>query len=281
MRGLSESTRLLAFLRHDLSLHPPLQSDLQRMLYPWIRHQAGTQCDLVKRVFGEYQDMGIHFITVLGGKPFVYPHLFTLIEEHPNIFFQVYTNGTLMTREKAKRFSDVGNVLVVMSIEGYEEETDRWRGKGVYRKIMNSFDYLLREHVLIGSSATVTSENAHLVPWEEFIDCMIEKGSFAQMYFLSIPVNGHADFSLMATPEIEGLPSSAIAALSRWETLFHPPRRPVEIYTTRNSDMDNYAERFGEFAAKIWRHDYRLRGHARHFKNPSSSRAEGRANACT
>ena len=34
-----------------------------------------------------------------------------------------------------------------------------------------------------------------------FIDFMLEKGTIAQMYFLYIPVNGQADFSLMVTPE--------------------------------------------------------------------------------
>jgi MoaA/NifB/PqqE/SkfB family radical SAM enzyme len=124
-----------------------------------------------------------------------------MIEEHPQIFFQVYTNGTLMTREKAKRLSELGNVLVVISIEGYEEETDRWRGSGVYRKIMDAFDYLREERVLIGTSATVTRENTEVVASEPFVDLMMEKGSFAQMYFLYIPVNGQADFSLMVTPE--------------------------------------------------------------------------------
>lgn len=157
--------------------------------------------ELVKRVLGECQEMGIHFITVLGGEPFVYPDLFRMIEEHPQIFFQVYTNGTLMTREKAKRLSELGNTMVVISIEGYEEETDRWRGKGVYKKIMNAFDDLREARVLIGTSATVTRQNAEVVASEEFVDFMLEKGSFAQMYFLYIPVNGKADFSLMVTPE--------------------------------------------------------------------------------
>jgi len=157
--------------------------------------------ELVKRVLGECQKMGIHFVTVLGGEPFVYPDLFQMIEEHPQIFFQVYTNGTLMTREKAKRLSELGNVMVVISIEGYEEETDRWRGKGVYRKIMDAFDDLREARVLIGTSATVTKENVEAVASEPFIDFMLEKGTFAQMYFLYIPVNGQADFSLMVTPE--------------------------------------------------------------------------------
>jgi MoaA/NifB/PqqE/SkfB family radical SAM enzyme len=156
---------------------------------------------LVKRVLGECQELGIHFVTVLGGEPFLYPDLFRMIEEHPQIFFQVYTNGTLMTREKAKRLSELGGVLVVISIEGYEEETDRWRGKGVYKNIMDAFDYLREERVLVGTSATVTRENTGVVASEPFVDFMIEKGSFAQMYFLYIPVNGQADFSLMVTPE--------------------------------------------------------------------------------
>ncbi len=157
--------------------------------------------DLVKRVLQECQHMGIHFITVLGGEPLAYPPLFTMIEEHPEIFFQVYTNGTLMNREKAQRFADLGNVIVVISIEGYEEETDCWRGKGVYGKIMRTFEYLQDARVLIGTSATVTSQNVDVVSSEEFIDTMMGKGSVAQMYFLYIPVNGHADFSLMVTPE--------------------------------------------------------------------------------
>jgi MoaA/NifB/PqqE/SkfB family radical SAM enzyme len=157
--------------------------------------------DLVKRVLMECQEIGIHFVTVLGGEPMVYPNLFQMIEEHRQIFFQVYTNGTLITREKAKRFSELGNAMVVISIEGYEEETDLWRGKGVYKKIMKASDDLRESRVLMGTSSTVTSQNVHVVASEPFIDLMLKIGSFAQMYFLYIPVNGQADFSLMVTPE--------------------------------------------------------------------------------
>ncbi|MEO0248669.1 MAG: radical SAM protein [candidate division WOR-3 bacterium] len=157
--------------------------------------------DIVKRVLAECREMGIHFITVLGGEPLVYPSLFTMIEEHPEIFFQVYSNGTLMTSDTAKRFADLGNVMVVISIEGGERETDAWRGPGVHRKIMQAFEHLSKSRVLIGTSATVTSQNVEVVASEEFVDRMMAHGSFAQMYFLYIPVNGQADFSLMVTPE--------------------------------------------------------------------------------
>lgn len=155
----------------------------------------------VDQLLDECEKLGICFVTILGGEPLVYPHLFAMLERHPSIFFQVYTNGTLMTRESAKRIAELGNTAVVISIEGDEKETDAWRGKGVYRRIMQAFEYLNAERLIIGTSATVTSRNVHVVSSFQFIDHMISLGSLAQMYFLYIPVNGAADFSLMVTPQ--------------------------------------------------------------------------------
>jgi MoaA/NifB/PqqE/SkfB family radical SAM enzyme len=157
--------------------------------------------ELSERILQECQDLGIYFVTVLGGEPMLYRPLFDLIERHPDIFFQVYSNGTLLTEEKTKQLADYGNVAVVLSIEGSEKETDSWRGKGVYKKIMQAFENLNKQEIIIGTSATVTRQNAEVVSSEHFIDKMISLGSVAQMYFLYIPVNGMADFSLMVTPE--------------------------------------------------------------------------------
>jgi MoaA/NifB/PqqE/SkfB family radical SAM enzyme len=162
---------------------------------------AELPMDLADKVLNECEELGIYFVTILGGEPLVYPHLFALIESHPDIFFQVYTNGTLLTQEKAERMADLGNVAAVLSIEGHEEETDSWRGHGVYKKIMRAFEHLNRAGLIIGTSATVTRQNVDVVSSEEFIDRMIGLGSVAQMYFLYIPVNGKADFTLMVTPE--------------------------------------------------------------------------------
>jgi MoaA/NifB/PqqE/SkfB family radical SAM enzyme len=154
----------------------------------------------VDNLLCQCEELGIYFVTILGGEPLVYPHLFEVIERHSEMFFQVYTNGTLMTPGKAQRFAELGNTAVVISIEGDEQETDSWRGKGVYRRIMKAFEYLNDTKVIIGTSATVTRQNVNVVSSYEFIDHMISFGSVAQMYFLYIPVNGQADFSLMVTP---------------------------------------------------------------------------------
>ncbi|RLB04622.1 MAG: radical SAM protein [Deltaproteobacteria bacterium] len=176
--------------------------------------------ELVDRILYECEELGIYFVTILGGEPLLYPNLFEIIEGHPDIFFQIYTNGTLMTKEKAKRFADMGNVAVVVSIEGDEQETDSWRGKGVYKKIMEAFEHLNEARVLMGTSATVTRENVEVVSSFEFIDKMIEYGSIAQMYFLYIPVNGQADFSLMVTPEQRDLLRRQVIAIRNTKPIF-------------------------------------------------------------
>ncbi len=176
--------------------------------------------ELADRVLTECEELGIYFVTILGGEPMVYPHLFEIIERHPDIFFQVYTNGTLVTEEKAKRFAELGNVAVVVSIEGGEKETDEWRGKGVYKKILRAFEHLNKANLIIGTSATVTSRNVEKVSSDEFIDEMISYGSVAQMYFLYIPVNGQADFSLMVSPEQRNLLRKRVLTIRNTKPIF-------------------------------------------------------------
>ena len=176
--------------------------------------------EVVDPLLTQCEELGINFVTVLGGEPLVYPHLFDMLERHPSIFFQVYTNGTLMTREKAERFAEAGNAAVIISIEGDENETDAWRGKGVYRRIMKAFEYLNDARVIIGTSATVTSQNVQVVSSFRFIDHMTSLGSLAQMYFLYIPVNGQADLSLMVTPEQRDLLRRQVIATRNERPIF-------------------------------------------------------------
>ncbi|MFH0788318.1 MAG: radical SAM protein [Pseudomonadota bacterium] len=184
----------------------------------------GTKPELsfetAEKLLTECEELGIHFITILGGEPLVYPYLFPLLERHPSLFFQVYTNGTLMTPETARRFADLCNVVVVVSIEGDEEETDAWRGSGTYKKIMKAFEYLNQARVVFGTSATVTRQNVEVVSSFDFIDRMIALGSMAQMYFLYIPVNGQADFSLMVTPEQRDLLRRQVMAVRDHRPIF-------------------------------------------------------------
>jgi MoaA/NifB/PqqE/SkfB family radical SAM enzyme len=91
---------------------------------------------LIHRVLREAQEMGVYFVTVSGGEPFIRPDLLDIFAAHGDQYFQVYTNGTLIDRKMAQTLSRLGNVLPAISVEGWEKETDARRGPGAFRKIL-------------------------------------------------------------------------------------------------------------------------------------------------
>ena len=130
----------------------------------------------------------MHFIVTQGGEMFVYNDMWKLYEKHNDIYFQVYTNGTLINKEVARRLSRLGNVASMISLEGFREQTDARRGKGVFDKVMQAMDNLREAGVLFGFSVTQTRENTEVVTFFEFIDMPIEKGCYIGWYFQFLPI---------------------------------------------------------------------------------------------
>jgi len=155
----------------------------------------------VERIVTEAEELGVGFITFLGGEPFMWPDLLKLIENHPNMYFQVYSNGTLIDDKMAKKLNRLGNVILMLSIEGFEKETDSRRHPGVYHKVMDAMRALKKSKTPFGFSVAVTKENEPVVTSEKFIDFMIDQGALLGWYFLYMPVGCQPDLSLMATPE--------------------------------------------------------------------------------
>ena len=157
--------------------------------------------EVVDRVVTEAEEMGVAMITILGGEPLMWEKLFDLFKNHPKMYFQFYSNGTLMTQEVAKKLAKLGNVSVMLSIEGFKEHTDERRGEGIYEKVLKAMDTLRAEGVPFGYSVAVTSKNESSVSSDKFIDLMQEKGAIIGWYFLYMPVGKDPDMSLMPTPE--------------------------------------------------------------------------------
>jgi MoaA/NifB/PqqE/SkfB family radical SAM enzyme len=127
--------------------------------------------------------------------------MWEIYKRHNNVFFQVYTNGTLVDKDTAKKLAELGNVIVIFSVEGFEEETDARRGKGVFQKVMQGMDNLKEVGVPYGFSTMVTSHNVDTVISDEFNDMLIDKGCLVGWHFLYIPVGLNPDTSLMPTAE--------------------------------------------------------------------------------
>ena len=157
--------------------------------------------EVIDRVLTEMEEMGTYWATILGGEPLIRQDMKEIYKKHPDIFFQIYTNGTLIDKKVAKEIAELGNMIIIFSLEGFEEETDARRGKGVFRKVMEAMDNLREVGVPFGFSIMVSRNNVDTAISDKFTDMLMEKGCLIGWYFLYIPVGPDADASLMPTAE--------------------------------------------------------------------------------
>ncbi len=155
----------------------------------------------IHRLLEEAKGMGIYFITISGGEPFIRQDLLDIFAAHQDMFFQVFTNGTLINEPMSKILSGLGNVLPAISVEGWEKETDARRGSGAFQKILAALARLKEAGVFFGFSATATRQNNELIISDEFVNFLAEQGCFIGWYFNYIPIGKEPALELMPTPE--------------------------------------------------------------------------------
>jgi len=175
---------------------------------------------LVDRVVNEARNLlGNRFMTISGGEPFLYRSegrsLLDIFEKYNDIFFLVYTNGTLINDETAERLARMANVTPAISVEGYEQETDQRRGAGTYKKILAAFDCLRRAGVPFGISVTATSKNADVLLTDEFYDHYFRQQGASYMWqFQLMPIGrGKDEMDLMVGAE------KRVELYRKWERL--------------------------------------------------------------
>lgn len=87
----------------------------------WVDVQAPREMVPLGELDSLVRDAKAHgnaFFGLLGGEPFLHPHLLDLLERHPDCYFQIFTNGQLITPEIAQRLRAIGNATPLVSIEG-------------------------------------------------------------------------------------------------------------------------------------------------------------------
>jgi len=162
----------------------------------------GLSYEMLDRIIREGKELGIYMYIYSCGEPLVRKDdLIKLAEVHDDCMFLSFTNATLVDEEFAKELARVGNLLLAISVEGFEEETDMRRGKGTFQKVMKAMDYLKAEGVGFGFSTCYHSKNYDVVGSEEYIDLMIEKGCMFGWYFTYMPLGKDAVLDLLVTPE--------------------------------------------------------------------------------
>jgi len=161
--------------------------------------------DVVDKIITEKINLwGSYFTVISGGEPLLWESqgktIIDIAKKHPDNFFLMYTNGTLITKETAKKLAEAGNITPAISVEGFKKETDERRGKGIFKKILEAIDNLNEAGVPFGISVTPTRKNCALLTSEKFIKYFQAKGALYTWMFQLMPI-GRASFDLVVTPE--------------------------------------------------------------------------------
>lgn len=67
------------------------------------------ELDELNRLVNDAREHGNSFFGVLGGEPFLHPGLFDFLAQHPDCYFQIFTNGQMITEKVAKNLRQLGN----------------------------------------------------------------------------------------------------------------------------------------------------------------------------
>jgi len=148
-------------------------------------------------IFQQAEEVGIEFILLAGGEPFVRRDVLTIAGAHSGILFPVFTNGTLIDRDYLELLDKNRNLIPIVSIEGKQETTDARRGAGIYQRLHTAMQELHKRGLLFGASVTVTTENMVEVLSDSFIHELCISGCKAIIYVEYVPIDHQsADLAL-------------------------------------------------------------------------------------
>jgi MoaA/NifB/PqqE/SkfB family radical SAM enzyme len=155
-----------------------------------------------RKLVREAKRMGNVFFGIVGGEPFMHPHLLDMLAEFPDCYFQVFTNGHFLTDDRARRLRQLGNVTPLISVEGTEIVSDERRGRaGVLSKTMQGIENCLRNKVFTGVCTSLCRTNIDDLLTEKWVDRLIEMGVMYTWFHVYRPMGPDPNPDLCLTPE--------------------------------------------------------------------------------
>lgn len=105
-------------------------------------------------------------LSLSGGEPLLRKDFFKLLErinrnEENFTSITVMSNGLAINDKVAKKFKDLEISNVQISVDGLEENNDKIRGRGNFRKAMDGVRKLVDNGVPVGMSMTINKDNAN------------------------------------------------------------------------------------------------------------------------
>lgn len=140
-------------------------------------------------IFEQAAELGIGFILLAGGEPFMRRDVLEAAAGQKKILFPVFTNGTMIDTDFRKLLCENRNLIPILSMEGKKDTTDARRGKGTYQKLRQTMQELQENGILFGASVTVQKQNMQEVLSREFTEALFLAGCRALVYVEYVPAD--------------------------------------------------------------------------------------------
>jgi len=112
-------------------------------------------------------EFGVPVLLFSGGEPLVHPKLveYAQYAVSKGMRAVISTNGTLITKEKARTLKEIGLSYVGISLDGLEETHDKFRGvKGSFKKAMAAIENCQEAGIKVGLRFTINKRNVQDIP---------------------------------------------------------------------------------------------------------------------
>ena len=148
-------------------------------------------------LFREAEQLGVRFITLAGGEPLLEKGILERAACYSDIWFLVFTNGTLLDGPYYQFFSDHRNLIPVLCMEICTNLDVSKMGRASYRyeSLIHSMDMLGNRDIVYGACATLTTENRRRLATRGFLDGLNRKKCNG-MAFIEYGMDGIWDDSL-------------------------------------------------------------------------------------
>lgn len=132
-----------------------------------IEYKGELTTEEGKALIDDLASFGAPVILFSGGEPLMRKDLPTLAHyaKEKGMRAVISTNGTLISKEKAKVLKEIGLSYVGVSLDGMEETNDKFRGeKGAFKNAIKGIRNCLGEGIKVGLRFTINKRNAQDIP---------------------------------------------------------------------------------------------------------------------
>ncbi|MDF2566712.1 MAG: putative heme d1 biosynthesis radical protein NirJ1 [Oscillospiraceae bacterium] len=143
-----------------------------------------------KAFIKDLADFKVPVLLFSGGEPLMRPDFFELVEycKECGVRVTVSTNGTLITKDVARRLKEIGVGYVGISLDGLEEVNDEFRGrKGAFQKALEGIRNCVEAGQKVGLRFTINKHNVDELP--KIFD-LLEKENVDRVCFYHLVYSG-------------------------------------------------------------------------------------------